>query len=105
MATSSKWWMSVVSFVFFGVISCTPWEATYLEKAVNHATSAEVTDRLGPPHAKKALAAGGSEWTYQYRGSAVGPMGGINTGSASCREYVLTFDQKDVLRGWKRQQC
>ncbi len=97
--------VSILSWALFGMVSCTPWEVTYLEKAVDHATQAEVTRRFGSPHSTKALPAGGSAWTYQYRGSAVGPMGGVDTGNAYCREYVLTFDQKDVLRSWTRQQC
>lgn len=105
MAMRSRWWIGTLSSVLVGLIACTPWEVTYLEKAVDHATQAEVTDRFGSSHATKALSTGGSEWTYQYRGSAVGPMGGIDTGSVSCREYILTFDQKGILRNWKRQRC
>jgi hypothetical protein len=105
MGLQSAWRLGVSCIVLAGLISCTPWEVTYLEKAVDHASQADVRDRFGAPHATKALSAGGSEWTYQYRSSAVGPMGGYDTGDAYCREYLLTFDDKNILRGWRKQQC
>lgn len=105
MVRRASWWARALVALCIGTVSCTPWETTYLEKAVNQATQAEVRQRFGPPHAITPLNSGGSEWTYQYRGSAVGPMGGFDTGDASCHEYILTFDQQDTLRHWTRQPC
>lgn len=105
MTRRSLWRVSTLGGLLFGVVSCTPWEVTYLEKAVNHAGQEEVAQRFGSPHNVTAANAGGSEWIYRYRGSAIGPMGGFDIGDASCREYVLTFDHRGTLRRWTRRPC
>lgn len=105
MGLQSAWWISLLCVALTGLISCTPWEVTYLQTAVDKANQAEVRDRFGAPHATRPLNAGGSEWSYQYRSSAVGPMGGYDTGDAYCREYLLTFDDTNILRGWRKQPC
>ncbi len=101
-ASIARWGLSVLCL---GLLSCTPWQAAYLDKAVNKATEAEVTEQLGSPHAKRALSTGGSEWEYRYQSSPVGPFGGLDTGDGHCRAYVLRFDEKHILRSWTRQAC
>lgn len=105
MAARSLWQASMLGVMLFGAVSCTPWEVTYLENAVNRANQEEVAQRFGSPHSTTASSASESEWIYRYRGGPIGPMGGFDTGDASCREYVLTFDQQGTLRNWKRRQC
>ncbi len=105
MAARSLWRVSTLGFMLFGVAACTPWEVTYLEKAVNQASQEEVAQRFGSPHSTAASSTNEFEWIYRYRGSTIGPMGGFDTGDAPCREYVLTFDQQGTLRNWKRRQC
>lgn len=106
----ARWRTGALAWVFLGLVACTPWQpwqVTSLNEAVEkHATQAGVTERFGTPFATKSLSSGGSEWTYRYQGSVIGgPMGGIDTGGAYCRDYVLTFDDKDVLRDWRRERC
>jgi hypothetical protein len=66
----------------------------YLRDAVNRATQDEITTRLGPPHAARALTIGEMVWRYQsYQGDLL------------CLEYVLRFDAAGILRQWTRQGC
>lgn len=105
MAARSLWQARTLGAMLFGVTACTPWEVTYLENAVNRASQAEVAERFGSPHSTTGSNASESEWIYRHRGSSIGPMGGFDTGDASCREYALTFDQQGTLRSWKRRRC
>lgn len=91
--------------VCLGALSCASGNAGYLDKSVNHATEQEIQKRFGNPQMTSALGKGGTEWTYRYRSSQVGPFGGVDSGGAACREFVLTFDETHILRKWKRQMC
>jgi hypothetical protein len=78
----------------FSLTACTPWRIAYLRDSVNRATQDEITTRLGPPHATRALANGETVWRYQsYQGDLL------------CLEYILRFDQAGILRQWARQGC
>jgi hypothetical protein len=81
--------------------SCTPWRTQYLEEVTGLATQDEVTMRLGPPTGERTLSNSDLIWMYRYTGADVGPNGG----STWCREYILRFDTKRILRGWNRQKC
>lgn len=104
-------WGSAMLLALF-LTSCTG-QRTYLRGAAGHATQAEVAEHLGPPQATWHLDTGDTLWTYQYgapRASAwggitiVGP--GLTFGKGSpCSEYVLRFDQDDILHTWRRQEC
>lgn len=98
-----------IAFVLVTLISCvpkrTPWRVTYLSEVANHATQDDVTMRLGAPHSSRILSDGRTVWTYRYySGAVVGSAGNI-VGSSACSEYILTFDQDNVLREWNRQRC
>ncbi len=59
--------------------------------------------RYGAPHKEDPLENGGSVWTYYERSSATASYAGY-AGRESCRAYVLTFDEKKILRQPKRCQ-
>jgi hypothetical protein len=62
---SVKWRVWVVATVVaFSLTACTPWRIAYLRDAVNRATQDEITTRLGPPHAARALTDGETVWRY-----------------------------------------
>lgn len=92
------YWLAVA---ILALASCTPWRVEYLEEATGHATQDEVAKRLGPPLSERTLTNGEAVWYYRYMGADYT----IDTGSTWCREYILTFDEKKVLRNWVRQKC
>jgi hypothetical protein len=105
-------WASLV-FVAFALTSCASWQTEYLREAANHATTAEVENRLGRPHSTWDLQTGETLWTYQS-GVPSGPdTGGITVVGpgwvigrrSDCTADVLLFDQQKVLRAWMRQPC
>jgi hypothetical protein len=84
----------VVAVAAFSLTACTPWRIAYLRDSVNRATQDEITTRLGPPHAARALTNGEMVWRYQsYQGDLL------------CLEYILRFDPAGILRQWTRQGC
>ncbi len=75
-------------------------ETLYLRSAEGRATQEEVRQRLGAPHLMASTKAGESVWVYEIY--AIEP-GGQNTWVAMgswCDEYVLTFDDRGILRAW-----
>ena len=82
-------------------VACAKYSLSRLDAAVGTATQQEIAQALGPPHAIRER---GAQWVYFERGSATSGYSGTAR-STMCREYVLTFDQNSVLRGWKRQDC
>jgi hypothetical protein len=89
----------------FGVFSaCGVIETGYFQGQVNQATQDIVYKRYGAPHKLEKLPDGGSVWTYFDRGSGTsGYSGYVRT--SYCRAYIMTFDQTEVLRDWKREDC
>jgi hypothetical protein len=84
----------VATVAAFSLTACTPWRIAYLRDSVNRATQDEITTRLGPPHAVRALTNGETVWRYQsYQGDLL------------CLEYILRFDPAGILRQWARQGC
>ena len=71
---------------------------------LNQATRGDVESRYGPPHAREPLGNGGEAWTYFDRGSATTGFAGTAK-SSYCRAYILSFDQKGVLRAWNERSC
>jgi hypothetical protein len=104
-------WGGVIVLALF-VTSCT-WQRAYLKEAVGHATQGEVAERLGPPQTTWHLTTGETLWTYQYGMSQASEWGGVTIvgpgvtfGRGSpCTEYVLLFDERQILRAWMRQEC
>jgi hypothetical protein len=86
-------WVVVLAMAV-SLTACTHARMAYLREAVNQATQDEVTTRLGPPQAARALANGETVWRYEsYQGDLL------------CLEYVLRFDQAEILQHWTRQRC
>jgi hypothetical protein len=101
--------------------SCAP-QACFLRAAVDHAPQSVVAQHLGQPQEVWPLADGHTLWSYRteqqlwaywHAGRANGSTAGLTVEgpgltvlpSAPCTEYVLRFDQRDLLRAWHRQPC
>ena len=88
-----------------GVLSgCGLFETGYFQDKVNAVTQETVASRYGDPHKQDQLPDGRSAWTYFDRGSNTSGYGSY-VRPPSCKAYVLTFDEKQVLREWKQQNC
>lgn len=92
----------IVGLALLG-IGCTVFltqEGRYLKAARDHATQAQVRERLGEPKYTATSPDGEPIWVYQviFVDSSVSNKWG--TPGAWCDEYVLTFDKQGVLRQW-----
>ena len=102
-----------LALIALALTSCATGQATYLEEATNRATQHEAAKRLGLPQLAWDLTTGETLWRYQsgFPSGAVassisvaGP-GWVIAGSSQCTEYVLLFDQEQVLRAWRERRC
>lgn len=75
-------------------------EMIYLQSVQDHATQQEVRDRLGPPLWIVPQSAGETVWVYQITQREKGGNNILDITGYWCDEYVLTFDQRGVLRHW-----
>jgi hypothetical protein len=75
-----------------------PPECRYLKAARNHATMAEVQERLGPPLTKNNIPRQGATWLYEVREEQPTHRG-TPTGFW-CDEYRVSFDSGGILRTW-----
>jgi len=73
-------------------------QASYLHSAQNQASEQDVRNHLGAPVAKESGPEGESVWVYQVREQQPGNR--MTAPGMWCDEYVLTFDQQSILRGW-----
>jgi hypothetical protein len=102
--------------------SCASPQTRVLRAAIDHDSQTVVAQQLGQPDAVWPLANGETLWSYRvdqclwayWRGGrANGSTGGVTVEgpgltvlpSARCTEYVLRFDQEQILRAWRRQPC
>jgi hypothetical protein len=74
------------------------WRMTFLKTGQDHATQDEIKQQFGSPEAMQALAGGGSQWVYQFWSHESGDR--LHAAGSWCDRYVLTFDEKTVLRHW-----
>lgn len=89
----------------FGMLcGCSQFETGYFQHKVGQVTQDVVASRYGAPHKADKLPDGQAVWTYFDRGSGTTGYGSYAS-PAPCKAYLLTFDQSDVLRGWKQQGC
>lgn len=92
-------WAIILGLV---LLSCGgPWRAEYLREARGHATQKDIAQRLGQPNQTRVLQDGTSEWRYEchvacYVGQPDKPI---------CVEYLLVFDQQEILRKWVQMRC
>src|SRR5262245_29816435 len=78
-----------------------PKETLYLRSAQDRDTQADVEKNLGHPRAVVSQPSGESLLIYEVRHEQTGSRWtGVGTW---CDQYVLTFDQQDVLRHWTHQ--
>ena len=74
-----------------------PSECRYLNAAQNHATMADVQQRLGEPLARNDLP-NGTTWLYEVREEQ--PFHRGTPTGFWCDEYRVTFDSSGILRDW-----
>ena len=87
--------------VMVGCALLTPKETLYLRSAQDRATQEEVKQRLGPPWRTSVTPAGESVWVYEVREQEPGCC--WTSRGLWCDEYVLTFDNRAVLRHWTHE--
>ena len=87
-----------------GILACSEYESHYFKDKVNDATAERVAKRYGAPHKLVKGEGGRMIWTYYDRGSGTASYSGY-ANSHYCRSYVLTFDQDEILRDWKQEDC
>ena len=87
--------------VMMGCALVTPNETLYLRSALDRATQEEVKQRLGPPWRTTVTPAGESVWVYEVREQDPGCC--WTSRGLWCDEYVLTFDNRAVLRRWTHE--
>lgn len=80
---------------------CAPERQVFLEQAVDQATQQDIVNRFGTPISVGRLRDGREVWTFRD----TGPGYSRDMGAGFCREYVLTFDDRQILRRWWRQGC
>lgn len=73
----------------------------YLDSAINTANQDDVVKQMGVPTGQQDLSSGGSVWSYQFRQARMNQ----GSGRSFCDELVLTFDERKVLRSYKRKGC
>lgn len=93
--------LPVLAVTFAGCMLFVPRETRYLQSAQDHATQAEVKQRLGEPTLTPPSQGGARRWVYHVREEDPGSRWSWT--GMWCDEYVLTFDQGGVLRGWTHQ--
>jgi hypothetical protein len=95
------------------VSACAILQAQDFEHAVGQLSQAEVLARWGVPQAVVAGAEGKTLWIYTVRthvraqagGLVVTHSGWVVPGGERCTQYLLRFDQMQVLRGWTARSC
>jgi hypothetical protein len=119
----------LVSLLASGLHACGgPWRDGYFHKGVDHLTQEDIYEKMGPPHTAKTPALGGDTvWTYRvpYSDKELDTMDFSGITSAAneaasligkpsqdapkptlyCYRYTLMFDEKKVLKNWKREEC
>lgn len=75
-----------------------PKETRYLRSAQGRSSQTEVVQVLGRPLMTASSPEGRALWVYQVREQEPGNRW-TSTG-LWCDEYILTFDDRSILRGW-----
>jgi len=75
-------------------------ETRFLKAARDHATQAQVRERLGDPKYTSSTTDGEPVWVYQVIFVDTGVANQWGAPGAWCDEYVLTFDKQGILRDW-----
>lgn len=78
-------------------------QSQYLNEVSGRASQDEVAQRLGAPNGTYTLKSGGQVWSYDDCYGSVSGRDGRVSGGMNCDKYVLTFDEKGILRHWVRQ--
>ncbi|RMH31822.1 MAG: hypothetical protein D6690_15250 [Nitrospirae bacterium] len=114
-------------------VSCTHWREAYFDEGIDHLTQMDIRKKLGKPHiVKQSLLEPETTWIYRYTltESELDPLGmksvskgvsemgnaaasligkggqnGTSREAVYCFKYLLTFDEEQVLRAWKREPC
>jgi hypothetical protein len=75
-----------------------------LDGWIGHADRATVQGELGLPSMSLPLADGTTEWRYRFGYDAI-MEDGVGAANEVCWHYTFTFDDRDVLRDWRRERC
>ena len=84
--------------ILSGCVLVLPKETRYLRGAQGEASQEEVTRHLGEPLLTTVNQKGETVWVYQFREQDPGSRWTLS--GLWCDEYVLTFDNQAILRGW-----
>jgi hypothetical protein len=113
--TAARPWQTYSGLICMALVltSCVSWQAQYLKVAAHHASQVEVENHLGRPHSIWELHTGETLWTYRSglpsgpntSGITVVGLGWVVGRRSDCSEYVLLFDQQQILRAWLQQPC
>lgn len=101
---AGRWGRWVLVFFLGLLCGCGELETGYFQSKVNQVTQAEVARRYGAPHKMEKQPDGRTLWIYYVRGSGTGSYSGTARASY-CRAYLLTFDDHEVLRDWREEDC
>lgn len=104
MAVQQSRRLMLAGLVLLLLYACSQFETGYFQSKVNQVTRDVVGSRYGTPHKVDELPDGGTVWTYFDRGSGTAGFGNYAP-SSQCKAYLLTFDESEVLRDWKQQEC
>lgn len=88
-------------FLLLLLTGCRSTQDTYLAQAIDHATTGELEQVLGPPTHEQILATGRRFWLYRREASETGGRNFM----PYCQDLWLTFDQEGILRAWQQQRC
>jgi hypothetical protein len=89
-----------------GLAACSlmiPKESQYLKSAQDRATQEEVRQQLGTPRSATSTPDGEAVWTYEVRQIEPGSQNTWATAGSWCDEYVLRFDNQQILRQWSHK--
>jgi hypothetical protein len=78
-------------------------EVLFLQRAQDRATQQQVRDHLGPPLWTVTRPTGDTVWVYQIMQREKGGNNILDIIGFWCDEYVLTFDEGEVLRHWEHK--
>ena len=97
-------WSITIAAVSVIALACSLYqtkEAAYLDSFKGRGTQTEVRQALGEPQAVRQTDGGNTVWVYERRAQQAGNR--YTSPGVWCEQYLLTFDEKGLLQGWKPQ--
>ena len=100
MRAPIRFWHVGLAFLTCGCALFMADETTYLRSAQDRATQDEVRRKLGNPYLETLTKEGEPVLVYQVRAVEQASNNSWSTTGSWCDEYVLTFDNRGILRHW-----